>query len=290
MDHNLTVLFVPIDAVGHVNACVGIAEVLIQAGHRVVFVVSDQWRGRLTKYGIQEILLTEEGRDGSVDPGREWAERFVSDGVIKKGATALDNMINVMQNTMPYLFERQVLLDKKLESLLPTIKPDVMFLDQLIELPSVLKSKIPWVLVNSCNPLYHFYSDELPPAISDNMWGEGSVPQIQVLPLVDLVITHGGNNTVTETMYFGKPMIVLPLLGDQWDNAQRVEDKGFGIRLDAYKCSEEELLNAIQSLLNNKELNEMLLKISQRIQLDNSIASLPEMIEKLVAKMDINNN
>jgi len=114
------------------------------------------------------------------------------------------------------------------------------------------------------------------------MWGAATVPQIQVLPLVDLVVTHGGNNTITETFYFGKPMIVLPLFGDQYDNAQRVEDKGFGKRLNAYKCDEEELLTAIESLLNNNELNEKLRKISSRIQSDNSIAKLPEIIEDYV--------
>ena len=31
-----------------------------------------------------------------------------------------------------------------------------------------------------------------------NMWGEESVPQPAILPLVDIVITHGGNNTTTE--------------------------------------------------------------------------------------------
>ena len=115
-----------------------------------------------------------------------------------------------------------------------------------------------------------------------NMWGAATVPQIQVLPLVDLVVTHGGNNTITETFYFGKPMVVLPLFVDQYDNAQRVEDKGFGIRLDTYRCTEDELLTAIESLLNNNELNEKLRKISSRIQSDNSIAKLPQIIEDYI--------
>ncbi len=34
--------------------------------------------------------------------------------------------------------------------------------------------------------------------LADNMWGAEFVPQTRIMPLVDLVITHGGNNTTTE--------------------------------------------------------------------------------------------
>jgi UDP:flavonoid glycosyltransferase YjiC (YdhE family) len=54
------------------------------------------------------------------------------------------------------------------------------------------------------------------------MWGQQTVPQIQVLSTVDLFLTHGGNNIFTETLYFGKPIIVLPLFGDQHIIAQRI--------------------------------------------------------------------
>ncbi len=87
--------------------------------------------------------------------------------------------------------------------------------------------------------------------LSDNMWGETLLPQTKIIPLVDLVITHSGNNTVCETFYFGKPMIALPVFGDQYDIAQRIDDLGFGLRLDPYFCTENDLLKAIEKLLHN---------------------------------------
>jgi UDP:flavonoid glycosyltransferase YjiC (YdhE family) len=57
MPERLTILFAPLDAVGHVNACIGIAEVLRDRGHRIVFAISDNWRQKLKIYGFEEELI-----------------------------------------------------------------------------------------------------------------------------------------------------------------------------------------------------------------------------------------
>jgi UDP:flavonoid glycosyltransferase YjiC (YdhE family) len=83
---------------------------------------------------------------------------------------------------------------------------------------------------------------------------------------VDLVISHGGNNTVTESLYFGKPMLVLPLFWDQHDNAQRLDETGFGVRLDTYGHESAELTGAIAGLLANQPLANRLAKASAGLQ------------------------
>ena len=87
------------------------------------------------------------------------------------------------------------------------------------------------------------------------MWGAAQVPQTNVLPLVDLVITHAGNNTTTECFHFGKPMIALPLFWDQYDNAQRVDETGFGVRLPTYDFEDAQLTDAITRLLADTALH-----------------------------------
>jgi UDP:flavonoid glycosyltransferase YjiC (YdhE family) len=98
------------------------------------------------------------------------------------------------------------------------------------------------------------------------MTGAEFLPQASILPQVDLVITHGGNNTVTECFHFGKPMLLLPVFWDQHDNAQRVHETGFGIRLSTYGHEPDELPAAVDRLLTNEALHDRLAAISKRLQ------------------------
>jgi MGT family glycosyltransferase len=116
--------------------------------------------------------------------------------------------------------------------------------------------------------------------LPDNMWGAELVPQTRVIPQADLVITHGGNNTTTETLHFGKPMICLPLFWDQYDNAQRVDELGLGVRLDPYRVSADELRAAADRLLAGTGLRARLAGLGARIRARDGVRRAADLIEK----------
>ncbi|MEK7867661.1 MAG: nucleotide disphospho-sugar-binding domain-containing protein [Planctomycetota bacterium] len=75
------------------------------------------------------------------------------------------------------------------------------------------------------------------------------VPQVEVLDRVDAVVSHGGNNTVNETLAAGRPLLVMPVGGEQGDNACRVEHLGAGLRADLKRSPAEEIGAKVRRLL-----------------------------------------
>ncbi|CAG2168572.1 unnamed protein product [Oppiella nova] len=421
----LTVLLAPAQFAGSVNASIGMAEVLRDTGrYNCVFAVNNDWKSRLESIGFEVKLLGHPvAGDVVVTDSTESNVAEIEESGLFQNTTPLEMAILVNDWILSYGLKEMAETDPLVKTIIEDLKPDVIISDQLVQLPSIVTSGIPWIFSWSANTLslncgypvdilpppflglptnsgtevkekyrqqvwersrekwykyrdqlvsmgcpklqeflfwtpspfaniymtpkeldytdvrplpdtFHAFDNfkrtgnedtfEIPETLknrsgkliyfslgsmgsgnvelmkrlvailskskhrfivskgvkhneyelADNMWGERSVPQVKVLPIVDLMITHGGNNSVTETMYFGKPMIVLPLFGDQLDNAQRVMEKGFGIRLNPYECSETELLDSIDRLLNDKILAQKLAKVSQRIQSERNIEKL----------------
>ena len=133
---------------------------------------------------------------------------------------------------------------------------DVALMQRLIDLLAKTRNRV----IVSLGPR----ADQL--TLAPNMTGAAMLPQTSIIPQVDMVITHGGNNTVTEAQHFGKPMIVLPLFWDQYDNAQRVAELGYGRRLPTYSFSDDDFLEAVDALLADAVLRERMRAIGAAIR------------------------
>jgi len=79
------------------------------------------------------------------------------------------------------------------------------------------------------------------------------IPQNDLLadPRVQIFISHGGFNSIIESAYHAKPLIIFPIGADQPSNAAAAESKGFAIRMDISDFSSEMLLSNIEMLLND---------------------------------------
>ncbi len=117
--------------------------------------------------------------------------------------------------------------------------------------------------------------------LADNMVGAEFLPQASLLPMVDAVITHGGNNTTTEALHFGKPMIVLPLFWDQYDNAQRVHETGYGIRLDTYGHTPDQLRTAVERVVSDEGLRRRTATAGERIRAVDGVGRAADLIERV---------
>lgn len=115
-----------------------------------------------------------------------------------------------------------------------------------------------------------------------NMTGERFVRQTALLRHVDLLICHGGNNSVVEAFSRGVPTLALPHFADQFDNAQRLEETGYGERLDPNDFTDKQLTEAVDRLLYNAELKEKLKKASHRILNSNAHQVMVGKVEALV--------
>jgi MGT family glycosyltransferase len=133
---------------------------------------------------------------------------------------------------------------------------DVPLMERLVEVLGSMRHRF----VVSKGPQHTEYE------LAANMAGAEFLPQASLLADVDLVITHGGNNTITEALHFGVPTIVLPLFWDQHDNAQRMEETGYGVRLPTYTFSDDAMSDAIDQLLADRSLAERLEAISGQLR------------------------
>lgn len=92
----------------------------------------------------------------------------------------------------------------------------------------------------------------------DNVLISKWFPQLDVLahPNVKLFITHGGLLSTIESIYFGKPVLGLPVFYDQHLNVQRATQAGYGLGLNLWNITATELQARIGELLHNAEFTQ----------------------------------
>lgn len=81
-------------------------------------------------------------------------------------------------------------------------------------------------------------------------------------------------------------MLALPLFVDQLNNAVRLEECGYGYKVDVFDFKPDELRNGILKVLNDRELKEKMTKASRRIQNNNGLGIACDAMVQIIKKLE----
>ncbi len=118
---------------------------------------------------------------------------------------------------------------------------------------------------------------EVPPSVTV----VGQAPQIALLRRARAMLTHGGLGSIKECVYFGVPMVVLPLRFDQKDNAARVQAAGFGVSLGKGDRGGASVARALGAVLGDASYRSRVEAAGDSLRANEARAEAVEWVERL---------
>ncbi|XP_027713203.1 UDP-glucuronosyltransferase 1-1 [Vombatus ursinus] len=108
------------------------------------------------------------------------------------------------------------------------------------------------------------YTGNPPSNLSKNTKLVKWLPQNDLLahPKTRAFITHAGSHGIYEGLCNGVPMVLMPLFGDQMDNAKRMESRGAGVTLNVLEMTSDDLSKALKTVINDKSYKENIMRLS----------------------------
>ena len=124
------------------------------------------------------------------------------------------------------------------------------FFQVVIDAMTALRS---WQMILAAGVHFNPYDFErIPP----NVLFLNHAPQLQVLERAEVVITHGGLNTIREALVFGVPMVVFPSFGEQPMNAARVVHHGLGVSGNMLDVTVDEARTLIERAMETSSIRQ----------------------------------
>ena len=150
---------------------------------------------------------------------------------------------------------------------------DIQLMKRLID----VLGKLPYRVLLNVGDYIEQYKN-----VPKNIYIAAWYPQPSVIPHVDMVIHHGGNNSFTECLYFGKPALIMPYVWDGHDNATRVQETNHGLSLHRYNWTDEQMESSLQRLLDDLTIQDTLKKSSEHMQRQDGPAKAARILTQIL--------
>lgn len=107
-------------------------------------------------------------------------------------------------------------------------------------------------------------------------------PQLEVIAKASLTITHGGLNTVLDSLSFGVPLVAIPITFEQPGNAARIRWTGTGEVIPVSRLSVDALRTTIQQVLSEESYSRNANRIRQAIAQAGGVKRAADIIEQVI--------
>ncbi len=110
-----------------------------------------------------------------------------------------------------------------------------------------------------------------------------SAPQLDLLPKAALTITHGGLNTVLESLSYGVPMIAIPITNDQPGVAARIAWTGTGEIIPLSRVNVFQLRLAIKKILTDSSYRLNCVRLQKAIEQAGGVSQAADVVEGVIS-------
>ncbi|MGH8598790.1 MAG: glycosyltransferase, partial [Gammaproteobacteria bacterium] len=110
------------------------------------------------------------------------------------------------------------------------------------------------------------------------------VPYGALFPHASVVVHHGGIGSIAQVLRAGRPMLVVPIAHDQYDNAARVGALGVARTLPRRRYQAEQVVVALRALLEKPSYAERARVVAEEVRSERGTPTAVDIIEEVLAR------
>jgi rhamnosyltransferase subunit B len=121
--------------------------------------------------------------------------------------------------------------------------------------------------------------NQLSRSLPKNVFAFDYAPYAQIFPRASVVVHQGGVGTTGQALRAGKPALVMPFGGDQYDNGARVARLGAGRTIMRRDYTAGRVAEEVKELISKAGYREKAAELSNRIRSENGVRVACDVIE-----------
>jgi rhamnosyltransferase subunit B len=126
---------------------------------------------------------------------------------------------------------------------------------------------------------------EMQELLPDGMIASDYVPYSALLPHAAAIVHHGGIGTTAQALRAGHPMLVVPFVNDQFDNAERAAKLGVARVVYHRAYTAKRAKSELTQLLSKSSYNSRAAEIGKEIRKEDGIAAARDALEELMTRL-----